>query len=391
MPQPRPELENPPEVFYNSIEAKRYTISTRVQHIQREMTLRALELLHIDTENETGNSSGGEESKNNSSLLLDIGCGSGISGDVLTEAGHAWLGVDISDDMLRIAKEAELKHYGLLTDPRRDDRSKDLSGSNTRPDTSGVQWGLVMSGDSEEDEEREDMQGRGPHMVEVVHNDIGQGIPFRPGTFDGCVSISVIQWLCHSSKRGEVPQRRLMALFQSLYNSLRRGAKAVLQFYPSSPEQTHMITRAAMKCGFSGGVVVDYPHSSKARKHYLVLQAGQVAGGFIPPPGLTGLENHTDEEDENSDFDGESDSDEEGNPSEMRSRIQVAGRDRERVKRTRRAASAHGGDRKRRRKDNRPVTGTKEWVLLKKEERRRRGFSTTEDTKYTMRSRKPRF
>ena len=34
-------------------------------------------------------------------LLLDIGCGSGISGEVLTEHGHTWIGLDISRDMLR--------------------------------------------------------------------------------------------------------------------------------------------------------------------------------------------------------------------------------------------------------------------------------------------------
>jgi len=35
-----------------------------------------------------------------------------------------------------------------------------------------------------------------------------------------------------------------------------------------------MITKAAMKAGFSGGLVVDYPNSSKAKKLYLVLDAG---------------------------------------------------------------------------------------------------------------------
>jgi 18S rRNA (guanine1575-N7)-methyltransferase len=35
-----------------------------------------------------------------------------------------------------------------------------------------------------------------------------------------------------------------------------------------------MITKAAMKSGFSGGLVVDFPHSTKAKKLYLVLDAG---------------------------------------------------------------------------------------------------------------------
>lgn len=33
-------------------------------------------------------------------LLLDIGCGSGLSGSVIEEHGHVWIGIDISPAML---------------------------------------------------------------------------------------------------------------------------------------------------------------------------------------------------------------------------------------------------------------------------------------------------
>ena len=35
-----------------------------------------------------------------------------------------------------------------------------------------------------------------------------------------------------------------------------------------------MITSAAMKNGFTGGVIVDYPNSKKAKKYFLQLTAG---------------------------------------------------------------------------------------------------------------------
>lgn len=52
------------------------------------------------------------------------------------------------------------------------------------------------------------------------------------------------------------------------------GSRAVFQFYPDGKHQLEMITTAALKSGFSGGLVVDYPNSTKAKKHYLVLEAG---------------------------------------------------------------------------------------------------------------------
>lgn len=35
----------------------------------------------------------------------------------------------------------------------------------------------------------------------------------RPGVFDGCISISALQWLCNADKRDHVPQRRLKCFF----------------------------------------------------------------------------------------------------------------------------------------------------------------------------------
>jgi 18S rRNA (guanine1575-N7)-methyltransferase len=50
------------------------------------MTYRALELLNLPQ---------GEPA-----FLLDIGCGSGLSGEILDEEGYMWTGVDIAPSML---------------------------------------------------------------------------------------------------------------------------------------------------------------------------------------------------------------------------------------------------------------------------------------------------
>ena len=90
----RPEHLAPAEVFYNDIEAKKY-LNSRMIQIQTEMTERALQLLAIP--------------EGKSLYILDIGCGSGVSGSVLEEHGHEWVGVDISHAMLDVAVERDVE------------------------------------------------------------------------------------------------------------------------------------------------------------------------------------------------------------------------------------------------------------------------------------------
>lgn len=74
----RPELTAPPEVFYDEEEARKYTDNTRIMDIQSKLTERALELLALPDDGTP-------------KLLLDLGCGSGLSGEGLSEAGHVWV------------------------------------------------------------------------------------------------------------------------------------------------------------------------------------------------------------------------------------------------------------------------------------------------------------
>jgi 18S rRNA (guanine1575-N7)-methyltransferase len=96
--------------------------------------------------------------------------------------------------------------------------------------------------------------------------------------------VSALQWLCNADKANHKPHKRLFKFFSTLYASLARGARAVFQFYPENSSQIELITTQSMKAGFSGGVVVDYPHSAKAKKFFLVL----MTGGAQPLPRALG-------------------------------------------------------------------------------------------------------
>ena len=87
----RPELTGHASHFYNEKEARKYDSSSRMIGVQREITERAIELLRLP--------------EGKPSFILDVGCGSGLSGKVLEEHGHVWVGCDVSRDMLTVANE----------------------------------------------------------------------------------------------------------------------------------------------------------------------------------------------------------------------------------------------------------------------------------------------
>ncbi len=248
---------------------------------------------------------------NQPAYLLDVGTGSGLSGEVLTEMGYEWVGCDISPAMLGIALEREVE------------------------------------GD-------------------LICTDMGQGMSFRAGTFDGCISISALQWLCNADKTDHIPERRLKRFFTSLYRVLAQGARAVFQFYPEGPDQLAMINKAALKAGFNGGVVVDYPNSTKAKKYFLCLNAGENPNGKArAQPRALGM----------GDADGEPDENDDEEEQHGQQGIKV-----EKVKTT--------GAKRHQRKGGETA---KQWIARKKDRQRKQGKQVVHDSKYSARSRGPRF
>lgn len=270
----------PPDLHYNDTEARKYTTSSRIQTIQASMTHRALELLDL----------------RHPSLLLDIGCGSGLSGEILTatpaaqNGPHLWVGMDISASMLDVALQ------------------RDVAGD------------LLLA-------------------------DIGQGVPFRAGTFDAAISISAIQWLCNAESSDVSPTGRLSRFFNGLYASLRRGGRAVCQFYPKNDIQRNMISAAAIKAGFGAGILEDDP-GTKNEKLYLVL----TVGGGDASEGATG--------DITAVVDGWDD------------------------------VAVHDARQKHREKGRREVKkGGRAWIMNKKEQMERKGKVVKANSKYTGRKR----
>ena len=161
---------------YTPEEAARYTAAN--VSIEREMSLECLALL-----------SDGWHARG-PRLLLDLGTGSGLSAYVLCESGHACLGVDVALNMLQLVR-----------------RTASGVGGSSVP----VAGCARVAGSS---------------ALELVHYDLGKGIPVRAHSIDGAISVAVLQWICDDPPA-------LSAFYRGLNTALAPGARAALQFYPT--------------------------------------------------------------------------------------------------------------------------------------------------------------
>lgn len=144
-----------------------------------------------------------------------------MSGTYLSQHGHAWIGCDISRDMLTLAHgqtpQAAPEHAAKqMRMPRMPAAAAAASGArrqcNTSLNHSAGAWSTAHG-----------PQARGL----VFQSDMAQGLPLRDNSIDGAISISAVQWLCHLPDAHAALQR----LLRALYRCLKAGGKAVLQVY----------------------------------------------------------------------------------------------------------------------------------------------------------------
>lgn len=134
-----------------------------------------------------------------------------------------------------------------------------------------------------------------------------------------------------------------------------------------------MITSAALKNGFTGGLIVDYPNSQKAKKYYLFLMAGyseeimNEAKQVIMPRAKTG---DSDDEEDSDDNDESDDEDEED-------KIDVRGN------------KKNKGIKKKEKfvRNDKSKVKDKRWIMKKKERQRKQGKNVCRDSKYSGRKR----
>lgn len=190
------------EIYYNESESIRYTECEQTVRIQRDLTLECLKLL-------------GPLAAGMGDIVINLGCGSGLCGDVLSERGISWIGADISENMLELARE--------------------------RP----ICCGTLLQTDC------------------FTHGTL----PFRDGCFGGAVSVSAVQWICAHDN----PDMKALNFMREMYRILRKKSFFIAQVYMHSDKHIQVLCKAASSAGLVGGIYTCFPHVSKAKKKFLCL------------------------------------------------------------------------------------------------------------------------
>lgn len=205
----RPEECSREAEFYDAVETSRYSSAAERTGIQRELTERALHLLH----SLQGAGSGGDVLP--PQLLVDVGCGAGASTEVAQRCGHRVVGLDISPSMLAAAS----------------------------PRCEAVCW------------------------------DMRDGLPFRrQPVLDGAFSISALQWLCSEELESQLVAlltalRACLSPGASFVGQFYPKGPAETQRLARCAAEAGW-GEAGGKCA----VVHDLPHASRASRLFLCLE-----------------------------------------------------------------------------------------------------------------------
>ena len=156
-----------------------------------------------------------------SSLVLDLGCGTGFSSEILVENGFTVIGVDILPDMLLKAREKKknLKYKRYLM---------------------------------------------------MILADINF-LPIRANKIDNIISISAYNFIIHGKENYGEKVKLLNDTAKYLSKILKRDGRIIIEFYPKDDQELTIFNNSFTKNGFEGFMVKSNP-KQKSGQTFLLLK-----------------------------------------------------------------------------------------------------------------------
>ncbi|MFX0104677.1 MAG: methyltransferase domain-containing protein [Candidatus Hodarchaeota archaeon] len=208
-----------PEDYIND-KAEEYDSSKWMERNQKRSTLSSLQYLIDDKLNESEDS---VIRTGKSPLVLDLGCGSGFSSEILIENGFRVIGIDILYDMLSKAgeKKKNFKEY------------KDL---------------------------------------ELILADINY-LPIKVNSVDHIISVSSYNFITHGLQNYGKKAKLLNDTAKYLNKILKNDGRVVIEFYPKDNQELKMFNKSFINNGFEGFMVKNKPNQKSGQTFLLMKKS----------------------------------------------------------------------------------------------------------------------
>ncbi|MFX0034308.1 MAG: class I SAM-dependent methyltransferase [Candidatus Hermodarchaeota archaeon] len=203
---------------YIDDKADEYNSSKWMARNQKRATFLSIQYL-FDEELNTNESDGKKMGDTN--LILDLGCGTGFSSEVLMQNGFKVIGIDLLFDMLSKAKEKKRDY----------EEYKDL---------------------------------------ELILADINF-LPIKVNSIDHIVSISSYNFIIHGLQNYGEKVKLINDTAKYLYKILKKSGRIIIEFYPKDEQELKIFNKSFVNNGFEGFMVKSNP-KQKSGQTYLILR-----------------------------------------------------------------------------------------------------------------------
>lgn len=154
-------------------------------------------------------------------LMLDLGCGTGFSSEILAENGFRVIGIDILKDMIYKAKQKKRRY------------EKDAH-------------------------------------IEYVQSDINN-LPFKDDSIDHIISISAYNFIIDPTATSKEKVIRLTQTARYLNAIIKDHGRMVLEFYPNDEQDLNLFKSSFTNNGFDGFLIKQNPNQ-KSGQTFLLLK-----------------------------------------------------------------------------------------------------------------------
>ena len=201
--------------------SKEYDDSAWMERNQKMTTLTCINYLYDEKLDKIGKLD--HLSKENS-LILDMGCGTGFSSELLVSQGFRVVAIDVLVDMIYKAREKRETH---------------------------VEY----------------------ESINLILADINN-LPFRESIFELALSVSAYNFIIHGLKHIEEKKNRLYHTVRMIFDILKPHGRFIIEFYPANDQELELFTSSFRSNGFDGYYIKQRENQQSGQTFLLLKKMG---------------------------------------------------------------------------------------------------------------------